>query len=351
MKTFTQSKHKRASIEEKTRSARTAPQKVVILHTGTGKPQQHKPSRARKTLGPVASNSTVADFCEHAHRKAPKAKLQKVRGKHAQEQTLSGEALYFSRLADQHLLSAAEEKQLALRAQGGDLAARNRMIEANLRLVVKVAKPYANGAVPMLDLISEGNLGLIHAIAKFRPEKGFRFSTYAIWWIREKIQAAVMRQSNIVYMPLHAVKAQRRCLRAQSELRKQQAREPRLAEIAKLSGKPRSDVDTLLASVERISSIERDDSTEASRPLAEKLADENTLDPLETLACEDQQQQLLRNVAQLNAQQQYIVIKRYGLHGEPVASLQALSDELGLCRQTVKKLQDKALAELLKLMQ
>ncbi|NNL56107.1 MAG: sigma-70 family RNA polymerase sigma factor [Pseudomonadales bacterium] len=291
----------------------------------------------------------MTDFCEHIRRKPAKANLEHLRAARSQDQPVSCEARYFSSLAEHNLLSAAEEKQLALSAQNGDIDARNRMVEANLRLVVKVAKPYANGTVPMLDLISEGNLGLIHAIAKFRPEKGFRFSTYAIWWIRERIQSAVMRQSNIVYMPLHAVKAQRRCLRAQNELRAQHGQEPTISDIANASSKSRSEVETLLASVERISPIDRDDSAQA-RPLAEQLADENNIDPAARLACDDARSELLRNVTQLNATQQYIVIKRYGLHGETVATLQALSEELGMCRQTVKKLHDKALARLLQLM-
>lgn len=285
----------------------------------------------------IASKSTGSRVVEGREIKGPKSKAPG-----------SCESSYFASLASHTLLTADEEKTLATRAKQGDLAARNRMIEANLRLVVKVAKPYANHDVPLLDLISEGNLGLIHAIEKFQPEKGFRFSTYAIWWIRERIQAAVMRQSNIVYMPIHAVKAQRVCLRAQTELRKIKGGEPSVTEVATACEKSTGEVASLLSKVEKITSLDTQADNANARPLSEQLADTHCIDPLITLGTDDMRDALLRSVALLDAVQRQVITRRFGLGGEKPCTLQQLSNELGMCRQTVKKLQDRALKALLK---
>ena len=154
--------------------------------------------------------------------------------------------IYLNDIGHNALLSADEEKALCRRVVQGDFAARQRMIEHNLRLVVNIAKHYINRGLPLLDLIEEGNIGLMHALEKFDPERGFRFSTYATWWIRQSIERAIMNQSRTIRLPVHVIKELNVCLRAQRHLEMQAGREPTLEEISHLVDKPVEEVRRIL---------------------------------------------------------------------------------------------------------
>ena len=164
--------------------------------------------------------------------------------------------IYLNDIGHNALLSAEEEKALCRRVVQGDFAARQRMIEHNLRLVVNIAKHYINRGLALLDLIEEGNIGLMHALEKFDPERGFRFSTYATWWIRQSIERAIMNQSRTIRLPVHVIKELNVCLRAQRHLEMQAGREPSLEEVAHLVDKPVDEVRRILNLNERMASLD-----------------------------------------------------------------------------------------------
>ena len=159
---------------------------------------------------------------------------------------------YLDEIGVSPLLTADEEKELSRRAQRGDESARQRMIESNLRLVVKIARRYINRGLPLLDLIEEGNLGLIHAVKKFDPERGFRFSTYATWWIRQTIERGIMNQSRTVRLPIHIIKDINSCLRAARRLHQMLDRTPTSGEIAEHMERDVSEVERLMGLHQRV---------------------------------------------------------------------------------------------------
>ena len=167
-------------------------------------------------------------------------------------QALDPTRQYLDEIGVSPLLSADEEKHFARLAKKGDESARQRMIESNLRLVVKIARRYINRGLPLLDLIEEGNLGLIHAVGKFDPERGFRFSTYATWWIRQTIERAIMNQSRTVRLPIHIIKDINACLRAARRLRQESERAPTVAELAEHLGRDAADIERLMALHKRV---------------------------------------------------------------------------------------------------
>jgi len=167
-------------------------------------------------------------------------------------QSLDPTRLYLSEIGISPLLTADEEKYFARRALRGDEAARQRMIESNLRLVVKIARHYVNRGLPLLDLIEEGNLGLIHSVKKFDPERGFRFSTYATWWIRQTIERAIMNQSGTVRMPIHIIKDINSCLRATRTLHQRTGTPPSMADIAKYLDREVADIERLMSLHNRV---------------------------------------------------------------------------------------------------
>ena len=254
--------------------------------------------------------------------------------------------LYLNEIGEAKLLTAEEEVIFARRAQTGDNAARQRMIVCNLRLVVKIARRYLNRGLPLLDLIEEGNLGLIRAVEKYDPERGFRFSTYATWWIRQTIERAIMNQTRTVRLPIHVIKEINLYLKAARRLAQTSDHEPTSEEIADLLHKPLSEVKRMLGLNERIASVDVPMSKEADKPLVDILADDAVDDPAEVIYDQDMQTNLEHWLSKLNAKQRAVVERRFGLLGYEHSTLEHVAQELGVTRERVRQIQMDALRRL-----
>ncbi|QEP45223.1 RNA polymerase sigma factor RpoS [Ectothiorhodospiraceae bacterium BW-2] len=259
--------------------------------------------------------------------------------------------IYLREIGFKSLLSAEEEIELALKIETGDREARQRMIEANLRLVVKIARQFTNRGVLLPDLIEEGNLGLIHAVEKFDPRRGFRFSTYATWWIRQTIERAIMNQSRTVRLPVHILKEINTYLRAARQLAQQLEHEPSCDEIAKAVDQPLEEVERLLKLSERNSSIDTPLAGEGELTLADTLIDELQPDPSEVI--QDQELHALVDtwLTHLTLRQRQVVLRRFGLHNYPAQTLEMIGIDLDITRERVRQIQNEALQKLRKIIQ
>ncbi len=257
--------------------------------------------------------------------------------------------LYLSEIGISPLLTADEEKYYARRALKGDESARQRMIESNLRLVVKIARRYINRGLPLLDLIEEGNLGLIHAVKKFDPERGFRFSTYATWWIRQTIERAIMNQSGTVRLPIHIIKDINSCLRAARSLRQEKETPPTNAEIAAYTNRSVEEVERLMALHNRVT-IRAGKSEEDSSPV-ERLEARREAEP-QRRAQKDIANDIVEHwVCALDEKQREVVERRFGLHGYRRLTLEQIGAEIGVTRERVRQIQIDALKNLRAMME
>jgi RNA polymerase nonessential primary-like sigma factor len=264
--------------------------------------------------------------------------------------------LYLRDVRRTELFTAEEEFETATRARAGDFSARQSMIEHNLRLVVSIAKGYLGRGVPLSDLIEEGNLGLMHAIDKFEPERGFRFSTYATWWIRQAVERAVMNQGRVIRLPVHVVRELQQVLRARRTLENDPAFAQRkgfegdgvrVEDIAALLGREVQEVAELLAMAETPKSLDAaTDRNDDEHTLADSMADEFAVDP--TGVTHDREvERLLDNwIEALSNREREVLEGRFGLHDRDPETLEVLSDRLGLTRERVRQIQNEALLKL-----
>jgi RNA polymerase nonessential primary-like sigma factor len=253
---------------------------------------------------------------------------------------------YLNEIGAKPLFTPKEEFDWACRARNGEFSARQKMIEHNLRLVVNIAKHYLNRGIPLLDLIEEGNLGLIHAIEKFDPGRGFRFSTYATWWIRQSIERAIMNQSRTIRLPVHVVKEINIILRAVRHLETANGREIHLEQIANLIDRPLKEVRQALALNEHIASLDAPLDIDPNHTVADAIADDNVLDPENLLQTNEIGLLVSRWVEQLPEKQRRVLERRYGLGGADVSTLEDVAEELNLTRERVRQIQIEALDQL-----
>jgi RNA polymerase nonessential primary-like sigma factor len=262
------------------------------------------------------------------------------------EETRNSTTAYLNEIGLIALLSAEDELRLARALRAGDAAARQRLIEANLRLVVSAARSYVGRGLAMLDLIAEGNLGLIRAAEKYDPERGFRFSTYAMWWIRQAIERGLIQQSRTVRLPVHVVRELATVLRASRELTRSQGQSPSLDAVAQRVGKSAQEVAQLFSLNERMTSLEQSLSPDDDRALAESLADAAEQEPLSLLADAVAGNRLDDWLSRLSPRQREVIERRYGLHDRAVQSLAETATDLGVTRERVRQIQLEALARL-----
>ena len=264
---------------------------------------------------------------------------------------------YFASIRQIPLLTAKEEFEYGSRAQQGDKEAIDKMITANLRLVVKNAMEYKARGVQMLDLIEEGNLGLIHAVKKFDPSRGFKFSTYATWWIRQAIEQSIMRQSRIVRLPNYIIKDINAVLRAKKALElKHHDSNISSKKIAEFMGKDEDYVNSMLYLTENTISLDynlqnqsgKDDGKEGT--LLDIIADENAISPNAYVDNLELESIIKEWFDALKPKQQVVVLHRYGLGGHDIKTLEEISNELSLTRERVRQIQNETLISLKRLL-
>lgn len=257
---------------------------------------------------------------------------------------------YLDEIGISPLLSADEEKYYARLALSGDEPARQRMIESNLRLVVKISRRYLNRGLPLLDLIEEGNLGLIHAVKKFDPERGFRFSTYATWWIRQTIERAIMNQSHTVRLPIHVIKDINTCLRAARRLRQECESTPTTADIASYLQRDVAEVERLMGLHHRVTLRAGPADEDGSTPV-DLLRAKRDVEPSRCAQKEAMSNIVDHWVCELNEKQRAVVERRFGLHGYRRATLEQIGHEIGVTRERVRQIQIDALKNLRMMME
>jgi RNA polymerase nonessential primary-like sigma factor len=270
---------------------------------------------------------------------------QEIHGKHLAK-TMDATQIYLSEIGFSPLLSAEEEVHYSKRSLAGDQEARKVMIESNLRLVVKISRRYINRGLPLLDLIEEGNLGLMRSVEKFDPDRGFRFSTYATWWIRQTIERAIMNQTRTIRLPVHVLKELNVYLRAARQLTQLLDHEPSAEEIADMLDRPLEDVQKILGLNDRVASIDSPIGSDESKSLLDTIADENSINPAELLTDENMCAHMESLLDELNENQREVISRRFGLRGFEKGTLEEVGREINLTRERVRQIQVEALKDL-----
>lgn len=274
---------------------------------------------------------------------APKEKNLKKKAEASGDST----QIYLNELRRSTLMTAEEEIKYGRLVQLGDPKARQLMIESNLRLVVKISKRYMHRGLPMLDLIEEGNLGLIRAVEKFDPEKGFRFSTYATWWIRQTIERAIMNQTRTIRLPIHIIKEMSIYLKKARQLSQELDREASAEEVAEATEKPVKVIEKMFKMhADHVTSIDVACGKETDQQLLDTVADEASEEPEDIVLSDEIRGNLNQWLEQLSDKQCEVIARRYGVRGYHVSTLEQVAAEMGVTRERVRQVQMGALKSL-----
>ncbi|WP_028455088.1 RNA polymerase sigma factor RpoS [Chitinilyticum litopenaei] len=293
----------------------------------------------------VDEDALDGDDASDAELEVEQAAAEEVES-YATESTADVTQIYLNEIGQSPLLKPDEERELSRRVVKGDFEARQKMIQHNLRLVVNIAKHYINRGMTLLDLIEEGNIGLMHALEKFDPERGFRFSTYATWWIRQSIERAIMNQSRTIRLPVHVIKELNVYLRAQRHLESHLGRDPSVEEVAELVGKPVADVRRIMGLNERVASLDAPLDIDPMLTIGESIPDEQNEGPEAILQGAEIERYVREWLKQLNDKQRMVIERRYGLNGYEICTLEDLAAHLNLTRERVRQIQIEALEQL-----
>ena len=258
--------------------------------------------------------------------------------------------IYLNEIGQNALLTPEEEQRLSRLMKAGDFPSRQRMIECNLRLVVNIAKHYVNRGMALLDLIEEGNLGLIHALEKFEPERGFRFSTYATWWIRQNIERAIMNQSRTIRLPVHIIKELNIYLRAQRHLESHGMPDPTIEDIAHLVDRDVEEVRYILGLNERTASLDAPLDIDPSLSIGEAIPDEQGMLPDAHLQQAEVEKYVHEWLNQLTDKQRSVIERRFGLNGHDISTLESVAEAHSITRERVRQIQMEALQSLRKIL-
>lgn len=288
----------------------------------------------------LVNNSERSDLNED---QGSPPKEKKIGRSRRQSSDLDATQLYLSEIGFSPLLNAEEEVYFSRLARKGDEAGRKRMIESNLRLVVKISRRYLNRGLSLLDLVEEGNLGLIRAVEKFDPELGFRFSTYATWWIRQTIERGIMNQTRTIRLPIHVVKELNTYLRAERELSQKLDHMPSPEEVAVALDRTVADAKRLCGLKDRVGSVDVPVAQDSEQVLLDTIADTQALNPSDILQSQDLSKSIDNWLGELSDKQREVVVRRFGLRGHEPATLEEVGREIGLTRERVRQIQVEAL--------